>query len=180
MSCKQTDSGPKRFFAGVAEYIFHSQLGVADPPLVDYVSGLLVRFLHRDSICRMARREGPPLPEVADMIVQAQKQTGPHRREVHCHIGDFTLFWVGVYPEMLKRLRSAARKDYFVDYCEQGKIAYQLASTIEASEADAPPADVLKRLSAQFELCAHGLCRVRRQWERDAKEHGQDGPLFVV
>ncbi len=34
----------ERFFSGLSEYVFHSQLGVVDTQLVDYVSDLLVRF----------------------------------------------------------------------------------------------------------------------------------------
>ena len=34
----------ERFFAGLSEYAFHSQLGIADTELVNYVSKLLVRF----------------------------------------------------------------------------------------------------------------------------------------
>ena len=55
---------------------------------------------------------------------------GRTAREVHRHIGDFTLFWTGLYPEMLKRLRSAFLRDSFIDYCEQGKRLY-IASTFE-------------------------------------------------
>ena len=36
---------PDRFFAGLTEYVFETRLGFADPPLVDYVSGLLGRFI---------------------------------------------------------------------------------------------------------------------------------------
>src|SRR5688572_10418827 len=39
-----------RYFAGVCEYIFASRLGVADPPLVDYVSDLMLRFARLDTV----------------------------------------------------------------------------------------------------------------------------------
>ena len=53
---------------------------------------------------------------------------------MHRHIGDFTLFWTGVYPEVLKKTRTPLCKDHFIDYCEQGKRSYYIASTF----ADAP------------------------------------------
>ena len=83
---------------------------------------------------------------------------------MHRHIGDFTLFWTGVYPEALKRLRSLLNKDHFIDYCTQGKRSYYIASTYE-SDPYAEEAPVLRRLSEQFELCACGLSQVRREWE---------------
>ena len=157
----------RRLFAGLTEQTFIDTLGVADPRLVDYLSGMLSRFVHVDVIYRLRDARGRRLEEVADMMLEAEAlpPEGRTRREVHRHIGDFTLFWAGVYPEALDRLRSALRKDHFIDYCEQGKRSYWIASTFE----DGPyrnEAPVLRRLSDQFELCAYGLNQVRREWER--------------
>ena len=113
----------RRLFAGLTEHTFFTTLGMADPPLIDYLSALLSRFLHVDAIYRLRNAQGRRLEEVADMMIEAEAlpPEGRTRREVHRHIGDFTLFWTGVYPEALSRLRSALRKDHFIDYCEQGK-----------------------------------------------------------
>jgi len=141
-------------------------LGLADPPLTDYLSQLLSRFIHFDAIYRLHNTEGRRLEEVAEMIIEAEAMPpeGRTRREVYRHVGDFTLFWTGVYPEALKRLRSAMTKDHFIDYCEQGKRAYQIASRFEHGpyREEAP---VLRRLSESFEICAYGLNQVRREWE---------------
>src|SRR5437763_567267 len=40
----------RRFFSGLAEHTFVSDLGVADPPLIDYLSELLSRFIAMDVI----------------------------------------------------------------------------------------------------------------------------------
>ena len=96
----------ERYFAGLAENTFESQLGVADPPLIDYVTHLLIRFVKSDSVFRVRALNGRPVYEVAEMVVEAEQRIGDARREVHRHIGDFTLFWTGLYPEMLRRLRS--------------------------------------------------------------------------
>ncbi len=155
----------RQFFSGLAEYVFQTQLGVADPPLVDYVGNLLVRFVRTDAILRIRTLTGRPVSEVAEMLIEANHRMGVARREVHRHIGDFTLFWTGVYPEALREMQSAATKDQFVDYCAQGKRAYMIASSIDANSKEDAPADVLQRLSSQFEMCAYGLREVRREWE---------------
>jgi hypothetical protein len=164
----------RRLFAGLTEQTFLSTLGMADPELIDYLSELLSRFVHMDGVYRLCDAHGRRLEEVVDMMLDAESlpPQGRTRREVHRHIGDFTLFWTGVYPEMLRRFRSVLRKDHFVDYCEQGKRSYYIASTFE----DAPYRDeapILRRLSNQFELCAYGLSQVRREWER--KDPGAAG-----
>ena len=38
----------ERFFRGLTEHAFHGRLGIVDPPLVDYVAELLVRFIRHD------------------------------------------------------------------------------------------------------------------------------------
>src|SRR5438128_7310179 len=157
----------RRLFSGLAEHAFLEKLGMADPALIDYLSLLLSRFVHVDTIYRLRSAAGKRLDEVADMLleIEALPAGGRTSREFHRHIGDFTLFWTGVYPEALRRLRSILSKDHFIDYCAQGKRAYYIASTFE-EENYRVQAPVLRRLSQEFELCAYGLHRVRQEWER--------------
>ncbi len=161
------DHALRRLFTGLTEQTFNTTLGLADPPLTDYLSELLARFVHFDAIYRLRDGAGKRLEEVAEMMIEAEAlpAEGRTRREVHRHIGDFTLFWTGVYPESLRRLRSFMSKDHFIDYCEQGKRSYYIASTFE-EDSYREEAPVLRRLSEEFELCAYGLNQVRREWER--------------
>jgi hypothetical protein len=165
----------RRFFAGLTEYAFAVRMGVADPPLVDYVSEMLVRFVKSDAIYGLRSPRGERLIQVADMLAEAQARQGAARRRMHRHIGDFTLFWTGVYPEIAERMRQG-RKDCLIDYRDQGKRNYYLASTLPAEEEEAPH-DVLKRLSDNFELCVFGLGEVRRQWEQ--REGESETPLLL-
>ena len=155
-----------RYFAGLAEYVFQGELGVADPPLVDYVSGLLMRFVRSDAIHKFRNPTGQPLTEVTEMLIEANARIGNARRDLHRHIGDFTLFWAGVYPEVLRAKQAPQKKDHFIDYCAQGKRAYLIASSIETDDEQDAPAEILERLSFDFDLCAYGLREVRREWER--------------
>ena len=175
----------RRFFAGLTEYAFHTRLGVADPPLVDYLAELLVRFVRCEELYPVRTPRGQRLVQVADMLAEAEHREGPARRQVHRHIGDFTLFWTGVYPEVADGMRRNS-KDAFIDYQQQGKRAYWIASTIpvetgpvEKSPAEiaADSSDVLKRLSEQFDLCVYGLAEVRRQWED--RDDAPDAPLLL-
>ena len=155
----------RKFFAGISEQTFQCQLGVADPPLIDYIADLLVRFVRSDAVYRIRSLTGQPLAQVAVMMSEAEKRVGEAKRDVHRHIGDFTLFWAGVYPETLRKMQSSAKSDHLVDYCQQGKRSYWIASTISRDE-EADDGEVLGRLSREFELCAYGLREVRREWER--------------
>lgn len=173
MMWEPTNNHPlRRLFAGYTEHTFQQSFGVADPPLIDYLSGLLSRFLHTDAIHRLKNLEGRPLEQVAEMVAEvADLPAGRASREIHRHIGDFALFWTGVYPESLRKLRQVNRLDFFVDYMSQGRRSYYLASQYE-DEALHEEAQVLRRLSDEFEMCAFGLTQVRKEWERDQCETG--------
>jgi hypothetical protein len=171
----------RRLFAGLTEQTFHTTLGMADPDLIDYLSLLLSRFVHINSIYRLSSAKGKRLEEVAEMLIEAEElpPEGRTRREVYRHIGDFTLFWTGVYPDALKRLRSVLSKDHFIDYCEQGKRSYLIASTFE-EDPYREEAPVLRRLSEEFELCAYGLSQVRREWDRAGATLPPPGPTKLL
>ena len=63
----------RRLFAGLAEHAFLSHLGVADPPLIDYLSTMLSRFVHTDGVYRLRSTAGQPLVELADMVIEAEQ-----------------------------------------------------------------------------------------------------------
>lgn len=167
-------SATRRFFTGITEYAFAARLGVADPPLVDYIAELLVRFVSCEELYPVRSVRGQRLTALTDMLAEAQQREGAARQKVHRHIGDFTLFWSGLYPEVVQHLRRGS-KDALLDYPQQGKRAYYIASTIP-TESEVPPPDILKRLSEQFDLCTYGLAEIRRQWEHSTDS---DAPLLL-
>lgn len=168
----------ERYFAGLTEQTFEARLGLADPPLIDYISALLARFVRMDAVCQVRNLAGRRLNEVAEMLIEGEVRLGDAKRAVHRHIGDFTLFWTGVYPESVPKL-TRGTKDRLLDYRAQGKRAYLIASTIEPTDEDVP-GDILQRLSYDFELCAYGLGEVRRQWEAKEPSHGEGPPPLWV
>jgi len=161
------------YFAGIAEYAFQTRVGIADPPLIDYISDLLTRFIRSDVLYTVRDLGGRRLNEVGLMLAEADTRVGDARREVHRHIGDFTLFWTGVYPEALGHDPASDQRDRFVDFCTHGKRAYRIASSIPADDK-AVHNELLERLSKEFELCALGLSEARKEWERrDADGEGR-------
>jgi hypothetical protein len=176
------DQSPKRsaldrFLSGIAESIFLGRLGIVDVQMVDYISDMLLRFIRLDGMHRVRRGTGEPATEVFQMLIEGQKRIGLARREVHRHIGDFTLFWSGVYPESLRQVAGVDSPDSFLSYCQQGKRAYQIAAEIEGGE-NRPSSELLHRLSEQFDMCAYGLREIRRSWEEETDQDGSAGLLL--
>ena len=170
-----------RLFRGLTEYAFMNELGIGDPSLVGYVAELLATFVPCQSVWRLRDAQGRQLNQVTAMIAEAEAaDDATRRRECHRHVGDFTLFWTGVYPEALAKLRGPCTSDALVNYQQQGKRSYYVASTLSHKSDEGY---VLRRLSDQFELCAFGLSRVRREWEKFDSEGpppiGSSRPVVV-
>jgi hypothetical protein len=157
----------RRLFDGLVEQVFIVDLGICDPPLTAYLGDLLADFVHVDHIYRLRTVDNEVIRELSQM--EALASLGPavdetrRRRLINKYIGDFTLFWTGVYPEHLRPRRGEVNR---LDlYLRQGRRSYGIASEL-TREHDRPPAEVLQQLSEQFEYCVHGLQLVRASWEQ--------------
>jgi hypothetical protein len=153
-------------FRALVERSLERHLRRDTAPLARYLGDVLVDFTHRDHLTRIRNAAGRPLEQVGEMLAEgdvALNATSFEReRAVHKHIGDYTLFWTGVYPEMLRLLRHAQRMDHLLDYVEQGRRSYHIASTFR-HEPYAEEAQVLGTLSEEFEACVVALHGVRRE-----------------
>ncbi len=159
----------RRLFKGLVENAFYVEVGLCDPNLTDYLADLLVDFAHVDALCALRGAKNMRLEQIADMLASLAAPTDGVRQEdalhVHRHVGDFALFWSGVYPEHLRHSRGLAFKDRLIDYVRQGKQSYAIVSGL-TDEDTSPPSSLFCRLSSEFEFCCHGLGLVRRGWER--------------
>lgn len=159
----------RQLFQKLVVQIFAGPLGLRDARLLRYVADLLTDFAHIDHIYRLRNMRGKRLEEVAEMLMEGSillnATSFQREREVHKHIGDFTLFWTGVYPEALRFFRAPTRRDHLIDYVQQGKKSYYVASTFQAP-AYRDEWLVLRQLSEEFEVCSFGLGLVRQEWEK--------------
>ena len=170
---QRQESAARRFFAGVTEQAFMTELGVADPPLIDYLTELINRFVSTENIYSIRSLRGKRLTQVTDMLAEAEARQGLAKRTLHRHIGDYTLFWSGLFPDVADRLKKENKKDSLVDFRSLGKQSYATASQIPV-EKEPTPSQLLERLSEEFELCVYGLGEVRK-----AMEENDGGSLLV-
>jgi hypothetical protein len=172
----------RKLFAGLVTDAFYSELGICDPPLVDYLSELLTTFVHVDSLHLQRDAAGQRLDQIGLILAASLEGESaaelPRAFAVQRCIGDYALFWTGVYPERLRLVPRPTWRDGVRDFVAQGKRAYAIASDL-GDDASRPPSALLRRLSQEFEACVHGLGLVRKSWEHDeAREHGDAGELL--
>jgi hypothetical protein len=170
----------RRWFAGLVEDCFQQEVGLADVRVLDYLTELLTTFIDMRRIQVADEVDGRAIEDLAGMLCAAELGSGAsdleRRRAYHRHIGDYTLFWTGVYPENLRRRHRHESRDRLLDYSAQGKRSYGIAS--ELSDASTTPeARVLHVLSENFDYCIYGLGLVRRSWERGGGT-GNAGPIW--
>lgn len=155
----------RRLFDGMVEQVFMSEIGICNPRLTDYLGEMLSEFVHVDQIFRMRSVDGSAICELSR--IEADSCLGPNvaeqerRRLINRYIGDFTLFWVGVYPESLRPRLAGC--DRMAEFLMQGKRSYGIAGELSSESSD-PPGGLLRQLSLEFEHCVHGLQLVRRGW----------------
>jgi len=166
----------RQLFGALAERAFTEKLGWPDFKVSDYVSKLLVDFTHTDHLYRIKNAQGERAEAVVELLYESevlQEAASVEReREVHRHIGDFTLFMAGLFPEYLKRIKTAGliyHKDFLVDYIKTGKRSYRIAAEFDRgpdATEDRPSPPLFRKLSENFELCVAGLGFIRGDLDR--------------
>jgi hypothetical protein len=147
--------------------------GIDDMPVARYIAGVLVDFTHADRLYRIRDASGRRLEEVGEMLIESNPLLGGrsffYEREVRKHIGDYTLFLTGLFPESVARVhRRKATVDAFIDFMQAGKESYNVVASFDQFEfRDAAP--LFRRLSARFELCVFGLNMVKRELEHNQR-----------
>jgi hypothetical protein len=166
----------RRLFGALTEKSFAEQLRWPDFNVTEYVSNLLVEFTHIDRLYRLHNEQGQTVDTVVDMLYHSELMLDAssleRELEVHRHIGDFTLFMTGLFPEYLRRLKSASmiyHKDFLVDYVKTGKRSYAIVAQSGEQSAESELKDqgpLFRKLSENFELCVTGLGFVRNDLDR--------------
>jgi hypothetical protein len=141
----------------------------SDRDIAAYVSDILVDFVHVENLYRVRNARGKRLEEVGEMMLESNPLLGARsfdrEREVRKHIGDYTLFLSGMFPEYVAALpRRGLRLDSIIDYIEAGKESYRIVGAFDQFEyRNAAP--LFRRLAENFEYCVYGLNRVKADLE---------------
>jgi hypothetical protein len=162
-----------RFFDRVTRQAF-SDLALDDPPAARYLADLLTRFARTETLTVVRAVTARRLETVVDSLLAIERAwdvTSPEfdpsaEPVLRRHVGDYTLFMLGVFREYVERL---AVTGY---YEHEGRRAYRFVSET-ARAAGQPDARLFRRLSERFEQYAGALGYARKVYFRaDACEPG--------
>jgi hypothetical protein len=159
-----------------------SSIGLRDAEMCGYVANMLCEFCDAEQLYRIHNSDGRSLSDVGEMLLESDPVYGDcpsfdRERQVRKHIGDYVLFFTGLFPESINHLRlRRQRLENLIDLVRAGKESYYIVSKFEHFEY-ARVAPLFARLSHEFERCIYGLNMVKNELEemqhpiaREAKE----------
>jgi hypothetical protein len=160
----------REFFHVLVHKHLTENLGLRDGEISAYVANVLTDFCETEELTKIKDGNGRALTDVGEMLLEADPVYGPapsfdRERQVRKHIGDYTLFFSGMFPESINshRLRRH-RLENMVDFIKAGKESYYIVSKFEHFEY-AKVAPLFARLSREFERCVFGLNIVKNELE---------------
>ena len=149
---------------------YAQEIGIRDPQVIGYVAHLLAEFCDAEQLMKIRTASGRPLNDVGEMLIESDPIYGPapsfdRERQVRKHIGDYTLFFAGMFPESINHYRlRRQRVENFVEWVKAGKESYYIVSKFEHFEY-AKVAPLFAQLSRKFEDCVYGLNLVKNELE---------------
>jgi hypothetical protein len=147
---------------------FGQEVGLRDQEIWAYLTNLLTEFCDTRNLYALKNAQGRSLDDVGEMLLESDPIYGEapsfdREREVRKHIGDFTLFFTGMFPESINRFRlRRQRLESLIDFVHAGKESYFIVSQFDQMEYR-KVAPMFGRLSRQFESCVFGLNLVRQE-----------------
>ena len=158
-------SAIQRFFKEVVERNY-DEVGVRNTEVQAYVSNLLAEFCEAENLYKVKDADGRPLFDLGEMILESDPIYGPapsfdRERQVRKHIGDYALFFTGMFPESLNACRlRRSRTEGLMDFVKAGKESYFIVSKFEYFEYT-KVAPLFRKMSAEFEQLVYGLNHVK-------------------
>jgi hypothetical protein len=159
----------RQLFHEVVFDCYESRLGMRDNEISTYVADLLTDFCYAENIYRIRDAGGKPLQAIEEMLLASDPVHGTaasfgEEREVRKHIGDYTLFFAGMYPDSFHSARPRLGEGYF-ELVRAGKESYYIVSQFDLFEY-AREAPLFARLANSFESCIYGLHLERGELDR--------------
>ena len=159
----------RQLFEELVSEHYVSDMHLFDPQISSYVANILTEFCETDQLYKIRDASGRPPHDVGEMLVESNPmldaRSFERERQVRKHIGDYTLFLTGMFPEYVATLpRRGLRLDSLVDYVKAGKESYRIVAAFDQFEYR-QVAPLFRRLAEEFEWCVYGLNRVKSDLE---------------
>src|SRR5512140_2346088 len=160
----------RQFFLQLVSEHFHDNLSLRDPQMSQYIANMLTEFSEVEQLYKVRDAAGRTLQDVGEMLLESDPVYGPapsfdRERQVRKHIGDYSLFFTGMFPQGLNKYRlRRTRMESLIDFVKAGKESYYIVSKFEHFEY-AKVAPLFRKMSHEFEHLVYGLNQVKNELE---------------
>jgi hypothetical protein len=173
----------RQLFHQIVAECYAKHIGMEDEEVTSYVADLLTDFTDLDRLYRFRDAQGRPMVDMPAMLLASDPVHGSApsfdaEREIRKHIGDYSLFHTGMYPELIHSWPSKDGQD-FLAMVQAGKNSYYVVSQFNVFEY-AEQAPLFERLAESFEACIYGLNKVRGELERLHVQPNSTKPLLLM
>src|ERR1700756_1819336 len=97
---------------------FFKDVRLEEPQVATYVAAVLADFVRTESLHRIRNAEGKRLEDVGEMLVESnpllEAASFDRECEVRKHVGDYTLFMTGLFPENVARIQKTRRPPWML------------------------------------------------------------------
>jgi hypothetical protein len=104
----------RQFFENLVWRHFTEDVRLEEPSITQYVSDLLSSFAHIKNLYQIRNAYGKQLDDVGEMLVESnpmlEATSFDRERAVRKHVGDYTLFMTGLFPESVAKSNQAKRR----------------------------------------------------------------------
>jgi hypothetical protein len=132
-----------------------AQASIRDQDLLIYLANMLVEFLWIENLYNLRDVEGRRMKSLLDILVQANEAEMPRKRDYYKHLGDYSLFMLGMFPEYITRSRRTLSPSWYKD---TGRAGYQIAGDLDENTWRI---QVFRKLADKFDYCVISLHWVR-------------------
>ncbi|HTV65924.1 MAG TPA: hypothetical protein VMD98_09975 [Bryocella sp.] len=160
----------QQLFTELVHHHFERDIGLRDPEMQDYIASVLGEFCEIEQLFKLRNASGRALDDVGEMLLESDPIYGPapsfdRERQVRKHIGDYTLFLSGMFPESINHFRMRRQRlENLIDFIKAGKESYYIVSRFDQFEY-ANLAPLFAKLAREFESCVYGLNLVKGDLE---------------
>lgn len=172
LTCRDVDVRPELVFYVLVRHAL-LEGGIDDVRLADYLAALLLAFGRGRRANRIAEADDVEYEYLVDLVQGAADQKGRRAFLFHAHLGNYSLWLAGVFPQYIEarvRRRGAPPLEY---YEEMGATGYRLAADTIYAQAYGL-AGLYREAASRFTALRESLNRLsyRYFWPGTAPRRG--------
>jgi hypothetical protein len=184
-----TPSAPLFIYVAVRQTL--RRAGLDDQRLADYVGAMVFEFGLKDRAWRLSRNDDDEFHYLSDIVAAAEQQPGRRGFLLLAHLGNYSLWLAGLFPDRVAQRRQRRAGPDFSYYETLGARGFRLASDddlaarLELADVYAHAAErfgairvALNRLSDEAFFRSTSTERLLRQVTDGVAFPAPDGPLF--